>query len=153
MPGGWVFSIRSRKIGWHSGQKYRKNLSNSESILMSSFIQGLDILLRQLRSLDTANRPRVDQAIIDRIERLRIDGAEQVPSPTPDPVEMSSSSSPDPVEAISGSSVGVVREDAHRVAKPDEQELVPSQDHEQRIAKLREKVLVCIKCPHLAESR
>ena len=120
---------------------------------MSSFIQGLDILLRQLRSLDTANRPRVNQAIIDRIEKLRIDGAEEVPSPTPDPVEMSSGSSTDPLEAISASSVGVVREDAHRVAKPDEQELVPTQDHEHRIAKLREKVLVCIKCPHLAESR
>jgi uracil-DNA glycosylase len=109
---------------------------------MSSFIQGLDILLRQLRSLDTASRPRVNQAIIDRIEKLRIHGAEEVPSP-----------SPDPVETISASSVGVVREDAHRIAKPDERALVPTKDHEQRIAKLREKVLVCIKCPHLAEFR
>jgi len=107
---------------------------------MSSFTQGLDILLRQLRSLDAANRPRVDQAIIDRIERLK------------EPVGMSSRSSADPVETISDSSVSAVREDPHRVLEPDEQELVPT-DREQRIAKLREKVLVCTKCSHLAEFR
>jgi uracil-DNA glycosylase len=107
---------------------------------MSSFTQGLDILLRQLRSLDAANRPRVDQAIIDRIERLK------------DPAEMSSRSSADTVETISDSSVSAVREDPHRALEPDEQELVPT-DREQRIAKLREKVLVCTKCSHLAEFR
>jgi len=117
---------------------------------MSSFIQGLDILLRQLRSLDTANRPRVDQAIIDRIERLRIDRPEEISSQTPDPAEMSSAS--DPVGTSSGSSLSVVREDTHRVFHPDEEELV-STDRDQRIAKLREKVLVCTKCSHLAEFR
>jgi uracil-DNA glycosylase len=113
---------------------------------MSSFIQGLDILLRQLRGLDTANRPRVDQAIIDRIERLRIAAAE-------DPVGMSSCSSADALEISLAPSVEVVREDTHRVAEPDKQELIPAEDREQRIATLREKVLVCTKCPHLAEFR
>jgi uracil-DNA glycosylase len=101
----------------------------------------LDILLRQLRSLDTANRPRVDQAVIDRIERLK------------EPVEMSFRSSADPVETSSAPSVSVVREDTHPVGDPDEQEFIPSEDREQRIAKLREKVLVCTKCSHLAEFR
>ena len=113
---------------------------------MSSFKQGLDILLRQLRSLDTANRPRVDQAIIDRIERLRTEGAEEMSSQISDPAEMS------PVGTSSGSSVSVVREDTHR-GNLDEQELVPTEDREQRIAALREKVLVCTKCSHLAEFR
>jgi len=108
---------------------------------MSSFTQGLDILLRQLRSLDTANRPRIDQAIIDRIERLRRDAVEETSSRTSDPVGTSS-----------GSSVSAVREDTHGVFHPDERELVPT-DREQRIAALREKVLVCTKCPHLAEFR
>src|ERR1700722_7262508 len=72
MPGVSVSSIRLQRIGWHSEPKYRKNSSNSESILMSSFTQGLDILLQLLRSLDRENRPRVDQSIIDRIEELKI---------------------------------------------------------------------------------
>jgi uracil-DNA glycosylase len=108
---------------------------------MSSFIQGLDILLRQLRSLDAANRPRVDQAIIDRIDKLK------------EPIGMSSRSSADPLGTSSASSVSVVREDTHRVTNPDEQELVPTEDREQRMATLREKVLVCTKCSHLAEFR
>jgi uracil-DNA glycosylase len=112
---------------------------------MSSFIQGLDILLRQLRSLDAANRPRVDQAVIDRIERLKIE----------DPVGTSSRSSvvayqePCPTADV----VAEQELNATATAPTDEQELVPTEDREQRIAKLREKVLVCIKCSHLAEFR
>jgi hypothetical protein len=117
---------------------------------MSSFIQGLDILLRQLRSLDTANRPRVDQTIIDRIERLK-EPVGMSSCSSEDPVEISSAS--DPVGTGSGSSVTVVREDTHPAFHPDEQELVPTGDREQRIATLREKVLVCTKCSHLAEFR
>jgi len=120
---------------------------------MSSFIQGLDILLRQLRGLDTANRPRVDQAIIVRIERLRRDGAEEMSSQISAPAEISSRSSVNPVGTSSASSVSVVREDTPGVGEPDEQELGPTEDREQRIAALREKVLVCRKCPHLAEFR
>ena len=120
---------------------------------MSSFIQGLDILLRQLRSLDTANRPRVDQAIIDRIERLRTEGAEEMSSQISAPAEISSRSSVNPVGTSSASSVSVVREDTPGVGEPDEQELATTEDREQRIAALREKVLVCRKCPHLAEFR
>jgi uracil-DNA glycosylase len=111
---------------------------------MSSFIQGLDILLRQLRSLDAANRPRVDQAVIDRIERLKIE----------DPVETSSRSSvvayqePCPTADV----VAEQELNATATAPTDEQELVPT-EREQRIAKLREKVLVCTKCSHLAEFR
>jgi uracil-DNA glycosylase family 4 len=112
---------------------------------MSSFIQGLDILLRQLRSLDTANRPRVDQAIIDRINELKIEDlvgtssrssvvAEQELSAT---VDVAADELPNPTAATLA----------------DEQELVPTGDREQRIATLREKVLVCTKCPHLAEFR
>jgi uracil-DNA glycosylase family 4 len=105
---------------------------------MSSFTHGLDILLQLLRSLDRENRPRVDQSIIDRIEKLKI------------PVGMSARSS-----------------------ATDEQELVPSDseqkfdaaeaqgsasttdkgEQEVRLAALREKVLVCTKCAHLAEFR
>ena len=108
---------------------------------MSSFTQGLDILLRQLRSLDAANRPRFDQSLIDRIERLKIQ-AEEMPSRTSDPVETSS-----------GSSVSAVKEDSHRHLVPDEQKLVSTEEREQRMAALREKVLVCTKCPHLAAFR
>ena len=114
---------------------------------MSSFIQGLDILLQQLRSLDTANRPRIDKAIIDRIERLK---RPVEMSSRSESVGMSSGSSANPVETSSDSSVSAVREDTHVVFHPDEQELVPT---EQRIAALREKVLVCTKCPHLADFR
>jgi uracil-DNA glycosylase len=103
---------------------------------MSSFAQGLDILLRQLRSLDTASRPRFNQSLIDRIKRMN----------TAEPVGISSDSS-------------VVADQPVNPAIPDEQELVrtdreivPS-DHEQRIATLREKVLVCTKCSHLAAFR
>jgi len=108
--------------------------------------------LRQLRSFDTANRPRVDQAIIDRIERLRIDGVEEMTSQTLDPIGISSVSSADPIEMSSASSVGAVREDPHRAFDPDEQELVPA-GREQHIAALREKVLACTKCSHLAAFR
>jgi uracil-DNA glycosylase len=94
---------------------------------MSSFTQGLEILLQQLRSLDRDNRPRVDQSSIDRIERLKIDV----------PVGMSFHSS-----------------------AMDEQELVPTEsivpsesDQEGRLTALRETVLVCAKCAHLAEFR
>jgi uracil-DNA glycosylase len=131
---------------------------------MSSFIQGLDILLRQLRSLDSASRPRVDQATIDRIERLRIDEAEETSSQTSDLAEASSHSSTDtfrmslapslnPVGTSSGSSVSTVKEDTNDVAEPDTQDLVPTGDRERRIATLREKVLVCAKCSHLAKFR
>src|SRR5258708_4727413 len=72
MRGALVFNTRLRKIGWNSVPKYRKNSLNSESIVMSSFTQGLEIFLQQLRSLDRENRPRVDQSNLDRIERLKI---------------------------------------------------------------------------------
>src|SRR5260370_35006847 len=49
---------------------------------MSSFTQGLEILLQQLRSLDRENRPRVDQSNLDRIERLKIALAEHLHSET-----------------------------------------------------------------------
>jgi DNA polymerase len=109
---------------------------------MSSFTQGLDILLRQLRSLDTTNRPRFDQSLIDRINRLKIEETEEIRLQTSEPVETSS-----------GSSVGAVREDAHHVFDPDEQEFVPTGEREQRMAALREEALVCTKCPHLAAFR
>jgi Uracil DNA glycosylase superfamily len=127
MRGALVSSTRLQRIGWNSGPKYRKNSSNSESIVMSSFTQGLEILLQQLRSLDRDNRPRVDQSSIDRIERLKIDV----------PVGMS-----------------------FRSSATDEQELVPTEsivpsesDQEGRLTALRETVLVCAKCAHLAEFR
>jgi uracil-DNA glycosylase len=109
---------------------------------MSSFTQGLEILVRQLRSLDTANRPRFDQSLIERIKRLKIEEVEEIPPQSSDPLGTGSSSS-----------VGAVREDAYRVADPDEQEIVPNEDREQRMAALREEVLVCTKCPHLAAFR
>jgi uracil-DNA glycosylase family 4 len=112
---------------------------------MSSFIQGLDILLRQLRSLDAANRPRVDQAIIDRIERLKVE----------DPVGTSSRSSAAAYQELSPAADVVAEQELNpTTATPeDEQELVPTEDREQRMAALREKVLVCTKCSHLAEFR
>ena len=112
---------------------------------MSSFTQGLDILLRQLRSLDTANRPRVDQATIDRIERLKVEA----------PVGTSSRSSVAAYQELSNTADVVAEQELNPTAATpaDEQELVPTEDREQRIAPLREKVLVCTKCPHLAEFR
>ena len=109
---------------------------------MSSFTQGLDILLRQLQSLDTDNRPRFDQSLIDRIKGMKIEAVEETPSRTSGQVETSS-----------GSSVGAVREDAHPVFDRDEQKHVPTGEREQRITALREEVLVCVKCPHLAAFR
>jgi uracil-DNA glycosylase family 4 len=97
---------------------------------MSSFTQGLDILLRQLRSLDTTNRPRFDQSLIDRIKKLEIEAAQGS------------------VETISAAVV----QQQPSPSPTDEQELVPG-DREQRIAALREKVLVCTKCSHLAAFR
>jgi uracil-DNA glycosylase len=106
---------------------------------MSSFTQGLDILLRQLRGLDTTNRPRFDQSLIDRIKRLEIEGAEGS-------VETISAA----VRVSSGSSAAVQQPPSP--GPTDEAELVPT-DREQRIAALREKVLVCTKCSHLAAFR
>jgi uracil-DNA glycosylase family 4 len=106
---------------------------------MSSFTQGLDILLRQLRSLDTTNRPRFDQSLIDRIKRLEIEGTE---------------GSLETISAAVGTSSGssAVVQQQPSPSPTDEQELVPA-DREQRIAALREKVLVCTKCTHLAAFR
>jgi uracil-DNA glycosylase len=106
---------------------------------MSSFTQGLDILLRQLRSLDTTNRPRFDQSLIDRIKRLETEGTEGSVETISAAVGMSSGSS------------AVVQQQPSPSTR-DEQELVPA-DREQRIAALREKVLVCTKCSHLAAFR
>ena len=112
---------------------------------MSSFIQGLDILLRQLRSLDAANRPRVDQAIIDRIARLKVE----------DPVGTSSRSPVAAYQEPSNNADVVAEQELNPTAATlaDEQDLVPTEDREQRMAMLREKVLVCRKCSHLAEFR
>src|SRR5580704_2293683 len=93
MPGVSVSNIRSQKIGWNSERKYHKNSSNTESILMSSFTQGLDILLQLLRSLDRENRPRVDQSIIDRIERLKLQVASSSPTAATDDQELVSADS------------------------------------------------------------
>jgi uracil-DNA glycosylase len=106
---------------------------------MSSFTQGLDILLRQLQSLDTDNRPRFDQSLIDRIRRMKIE-------PSAGPVEANSAAS----EMTSHISAA-----ADHLANPtaaDAQKLVPA-DRQQRITSLREKVLVCTKCSHLAAFR
>src|SRR5260370_36817472 len=82
MRGVLVSNFRFQNIVWNSGPKYRKNSSNSESIVMSSFTQGLEILLQQLRSLDRENRPRVDQSNLDRIERLKLALAEHLRTET-----------------------------------------------------------------------
>jgi DNA polymerase len=124
---------------------------------MSSFTQGLDILLQLLRSLDRENRPRVDQSIIDRIERLKIQlGA-----------------SPRLRDAFSLRQGYGGQDVAVPSSATDEQELVPTAgerkldpteaqasastndegDQELRLAAFREKVLICTKCAHLAESR
>src|SRR5579862_3438657 len=114
---------------------------------MSSFTQGLDILLRQLRNLDSSNRPRFDHSIIDRINELKIEVPVGTSSDSPElAVGMSFRSSEQTVGTNSESSAGIVREDTHRVFDPGEQEVAPTEDHEQRIATLREKVIVCTKC-------
>src|SRR6266436_5793686 len=130
MRGVLVFNTRSQKIGWNSGPKYRKNSSNSESIVMSSFTQGLEILLQQLRSLDCENRPRVDQSNLDRIERLKIALAEYLRSETT-------------VGTSSRSSVTVEQELDPTVDILPTVELVPANnkdDQERRLAALREPV-------------
>ncbi len=105
---------------------------------MSSFTQGLDILLQLLRSLDRENRPRVDQSVIDRIEKLKI------------PVGMSSRSSATDEQEL-------VPTDSEQRFDPAETPASASShdkgDQELRLTVLREKVLVCIKCAHLAEFR
>ncbi len=104
---------------------------------MSSFTQGLEIFLQQLRSLDRENRPRVDQSNLDRIERLKIALAEYLRS-----------------ETTVGTSSRLRQAAAARSSVTVEQELDTTvDDQEQRLAALREKVLVCTKCAHLAEFR
>jgi uracil-DNA glycosylase len=105
---------------------------------MSSFTQGLDILLQQLRSLDRENRPRVDQSVIDRIERLKIQvGMRSLSSPTHE-VEL--------VPTVGEEEYDPAEEPASAAAEE-------KGDQEQRLATLREKALVCTKCAHLAEFR
>ena len=88
---------------------------------MSSFTQGLDILLRQLRKLDSSNRPRFDQSIIDRINELKTEDPVGTISHSPvQTVGMSSRSSEQTVGTKSESAAGIVREDTHRVIDPDE---------------------------------
>jgi uracil-DNA glycosylase len=119
---------------------------------MSSFAHGLDILLRQLRSLDTGSWPRFDQSIIDRIQKLKIELAEQPVSQNVDPV----STGPRMLEATRLSSVkSQVADEQPITAATDGQEASPSdsKDQEQRIATLKEKVLVCTKCSHLVAFR
>lgn len=105
---------------------------------MSSFTHGLDILLQLLRSLDRENRPRVDQSIIDRIEKLKI------------PVGMSVGSSATHEQEL-------VPTDSERRFDAAEAQasasITDKSDQEVRLAALREKVLVCTKCAHLAEFR
>jgi uracil-DNA glycosylase len=126
---------------------------------MSSFAQGLDILLRQLRNLDAANRPRFDQSLIDRIDRLKTVGltsrsSEALSEDVPD-----RGADVEDTQPTAHASLDVVREETRVGQKPDEQELVPTDrdlvptDREQRLASLREKVLVCTKCSHLAAFR
>ena len=115
---------------------------------MSSFGQGLEILLRQLRSLDSTNRPRLDQSTIDRIQGLKIELAKEVSFDASGPVQMGC----EPGEATPSNSpkshVGAGSEIPQELDSPTDQN-----EREQRIAVLREKVLVCTKCPHLAAFR
>ena len=102
---------------------------------MSSFTQGLEILLQQLRSLDRENRPRIEQSSIDRIEKLKVALAEHLHSEAIGPVVSSMTAEQKVVPAT---------------------DIVPSNDkhdQEQRLAALRETVMVCTKCSHLAAFR
>ena len=105
---------------------------------MSSFTQGLDILLQLLRSLDRENRPRVDQSIIDRIEELKIQAG----------MSIRSSATEDQGLVPSDSEQKFGATEAQASASTND-----TGDQELRLAALREKVLVCTKCAHLAEFR
>ena len=138
---------------------------------MSSFTQGLEILLQQLRSLDCQNRPRVDQSNLDRIERLRIALAEYRRSETtvgtssrlrqayvaaaPEDVPNPEARAGHSEAAAARSSVTVEQGLDPTMDRLPTVDLVPAKndDQEQRLAALREKVLVCTKCAHLAEFR
>jgi DNA polymerase len=147
---------------------------------MSSFTQGLEILLQQLRSLDCENRPRVDQSNLDRIERLKITLAEHLRSETmlgtssrlrkatrlsspksyvaatPEDVRNLEARARHSEAAAARSSVTVEQELDPTADLVPTSDLVPANnedDREQRLAALREKVLVCTKCAHLAEFR
>jgi uracil-DNA glycosylase family 4 len=121
---------------------------------MSSFTQGLEILLQQLRSLDRENRPRVDQSNLDRIERLKLALAEHLRSETTAGTssrlrQAYVAAAPDPKLRARHSEAA-----AARSSVTAEQELDPTaDDQERRLAALRETVLVCTKCAHLAEFR
>jgi uracil-DNA glycosylase family 4 len=133
---------------------------------MSSFTQGLEILLQQLRSLDRENRPRVDQSNLDRIERLKLALAEHLRTETTvgtssrlrQAARLSS-----PKSYVAAAPEDVPNPDARarhseaaaaRSSVTAEQELDPTaDDQERRLAALRETVLVCTKCAHLAEFR
>lgn len=115
---------------------------------MSSFRQGLDILLRQLRSLDTADRPRFEQSTIDRIQGLKIELTEEVSSDASGRARISCERREATRSNSPASYVGAGSEIPQELDPPADQN-----EREQRIAVLREKVLVCTKCPHLAAFR
>jgi uracil-DNA glycosylase family 4 len=149
---------------------------------MSSFTQGLEIFLQQLRSLDCENRPRVDQSDLDRIERLKTALAEHLRSEATvgtssrlrqafslrqgyggQDVAAAPEDVPNPEARARHSEAAVARSSVTVEQKLDSTadllptvELVPAKnegDQEQRLAALREKALVCTKCAHLAEFR
>ena len=128
---------------------------------MSSFARGLDLLLQQLRSLDEDARPRFDQTVIDRIQRLATQLAEddqnrsqsQVEEPSADTrqldvtekarSELAERARPEPVERV-----------AEDVLKPrPANPPASSEEKGERLAALWEKVSICTKCAHLAEFR
>ena len=135
---------------------------------MSSFTQGLEILLQQLRSLDCQNRPRVDQSNLDRIGRLKLALAEHLRTETTVGTSSRLRQAFSLRQGYGGQDVAAAPEDvpnpdararhseaaAARSSVTAEQELHPTaDDQERRLAALREMVLVCTKCAHLAEFR
>jgi uracil-DNA glycosylase len=106
---------------------------------MNSFALGLNLLLQQLRNDEELRQGRFDQSMVERIRRLTLAYNNSGGLPTEDSQRLSAKTHTIQPSASSLSPVTVATQ------APD--------DQAERLATLRERVLVCEKCAHLAAFR
>jgi uracil-DNA glycosylase len=97
---------------------------------MNSFALGLDLLLRQLRNDKEFRHARFDQSMVERIRRLTLAYNNSVDLPSEERYQLSAKTSSPVTVAVQ-----------------------PADDQAERLAILRDSVLVCRKCAHLAAFR
>jgi uracil-DNA glycosylase len=106
---------------------------------MNSFALGLNLLLQQLRNDEELRQGRFDQSMVERIRRLTLAYNNSGGLPTEDSQRLSAKTHTIQPSASSLSPVTVATQ--------------ALDDQAERLATLRERVLVCEKCAHLAAFR